>query len=185
MDKVKELEKIAREIENCKTCKKDKIGKAVVGEGNPDAEIAFIGEAPGKKEAETGRPFIGRSGQLLRSLIKEIGLLENGVYITSPVKYLPKRGTPTISDINHGKGYLLRQLSVINPKVVVLLGNVASKALIETPIFVNKDHGKIIEKGGRKFFITFHPAAALRFPKIKDLLKKDFEKLKYLIQELK
>src|ERR1700685_3374875 len=102
MDKQKELDRLAREIENCKICKIGKNGKAVPGEGNPDAKIAFIGEAPGKQEAVIGRPFIGRSGQLLRSLIREIGLKEDEVYITSPVKYLPERGTPTSEDIAHG-----------------------------------------------------------------------------------
>ena len=69
-----QLDQIASEIDNCKICKKDKIGVAVPGEGNPDADIVFIGEAPGKQEAVNGRPFIGRSGQLLRNLIREIGL---------------------------------------------------------------------------------------------------------------
>src|SRR5580704_5798504 len=103
MNKQQALDKIAKEIENCKLCKVGKNGMAVPGEGNPDAAIAFIGEAPGRQEAATGRPFIGRSGQLLRSLIRGIGLNEEDVYITSPVKYLPDRGTPTSQDIAHGR----------------------------------------------------------------------------------
>src|SRR2546425_9448635 len=106
IDKQTQLDKISKEIELCKVCKVGKTGKAVPGEGNPDAKIVFLGEAPGKKEAETGRPFVGRSGQLLRSLIKEVGLKEDEVYITSPVKYLPLRGTPTPQDIAHGKTHL-------------------------------------------------------------------------------
>ncbi|HSX40464.1 MAG TPA: uracil-DNA glycosylase, partial [Candidatus Saccharimonadales bacterium] len=98
-DKQKALDKITSEIENCKICKVGKSGKAVPGEGNPDADIVFLGEAPGKTEALTGRPFVGRSGKLLRSLIKEAGLKEEDIYITSPVKYLPDRGTPTPADI--------------------------------------------------------------------------------------
>src|SRR6185436_1920234 len=120
-----ELDKIAQEIEDCEECKLDKIGLAVPGEGNPDADIVFLGEAPGKKEAESGRPFIGRSGQLLRNLIRETGLKEEAVFITSPVKYLPKRGTPTTKEIAHGKTHLDEQLMVIDPEIIVLLGSVA------------------------------------------------------------
>src|SRR6185312_4665589 len=92
------LEEITKEIERCRVCKKDKIGKAVPGEGNANADIVFLGEAPGKKEAESGRPFIGPAGKVLRGLIKDAGLKDEDVYITSPVKYLPKYVTPTPED---------------------------------------------------------------------------------------
>src|SRR5689334_19698496 len=113
MNKQKELDKVAKEIESCRICKIGKSGKAVVGEGSPDAEIVFIGEAPGKNEAIAGRPFIGRSGKYLRSQIASVGLKESEVYITSPVKYLPDRGTPTSVDIRHGKIHLDKQLAII------------------------------------------------------------------------
>lgn len=184
MNKQKELDKIAKEIENCKVCKVGKGGMAVPGEGNPDADIVFIGEAPGRQEAATGRPFIGRSGQLLRSLIREIGLDDQkDVYITSPVKYLPDRGTPTSQDIAHGRIHLMKQFAVIKPKIVVLLGRVAAEGVLEKKVFVSKEHGEIIEeKDGIKYFLTYHPAAALRFPnKFKPLLQEDFEKVKKLL----
>lgn len=177
------LKKIAREIEKCRICKKDTIGRAVPGEGNSDAKIVFIGEAPGRKEAETGRPFIGRSGQLLRSLIKEVGLKEKDIYITSPVKYLPKRGTPSASNIAHGKVHLDKQLAVVKPKIVVLLGTTAQKALLVKLYPILKEHGKIIIEEKGKYFITLHPAAVLRFPKYKSLFRSDFKKLKKLINE--
>ncbi len=120
-DKQKKLEAIAREIEKCRQCRKGKHGKAVPGEGSPNAKIAFIGEAPGREEAKTGRPFIGRSGKLLRSLIRDAGLREQDVFITSPVKYLPDRGTPSADDIAHGRIHLSKQLDIIDPKFVVLL----------------------------------------------------------------
>src|SRR6266568_2522857 len=146
MDKQKALDKIAKEIENCKICKVGKSGKAVPGEGNPDAQVVFIGEAPGRQEAVTGRPFIGRSGQLLRSLIREIGLDdEKDVYITSPVKYLPDRGTPTSQDIAHGRIHLMKQLEVIVPKIVMLLGRVAAEGVLEKKVAVSSEHGHIIE----------------------------------------
>lgn len=191
-NKQKRLEKIAEEIEKCSKCKKGKIGKAVPGEGSPNAEIVFVGEAPGKEEARTGRPFVGRSGKLLRSLIKEISLSPDKIYITSPVKYLPTYGTPKKSDILHGKTHLLKQLKIIDPKLIVLLGNIACQALLDKSISITKEHGKIIKKDNKhasqfllrnkKYFITFHPAAALRFPKIKKLFVSDFQKLKDLIR---
>jgi uracil-DNA glycosylase len=180
-EKQKALDKIAQEIENCRVCKEDKIGVAVPGEGNPDAQIMFLGEAPGKQEAETGRPFIGRSGKLLRKLIQEVGLKEEDVYITSPVKYLPKRGTPTPKEIAHGKVHLDKQIEVINPKIIVLLGSVAAQGALGEKIPTLKNHGNIVERDGRRYLLTIHPAAVLRFPKkFKSLMLEDFEKLKKL-----
>lgn len=181
MDKQKQLDEINRQIIDCRECKIGKTGIAVPGEGNPDADIVFIGEAPGREEAKTGRPFIGRSGKLLRSLIREIGLKEEDVYITSPVKYLPDRGTPTAADIEHGKIHLEKQLQIINPKIIVLLGNTAIKAVLDEKIPLLKEHGKVITKNNRKYFITLHPAAAIRFQKFKKIIVDDFQKLKRLI----
>lgn len=181
MDKAKELEKIAQSIARCRECKKGKSGLPVAGEGNPDADIMFLGEAPGKTEAKTGRPFVGRSGQLLRKLIRQSGLQEAEVYITSPVKYLPDRGTPTKKDIQHGRMHLNKQLDVINPKIIVLLGATASYAILERAVPIMKEHGSVIEEKGRKYLITLHPAAVLRFPKYSSLMLADFEKLKTLI----
>lgn len=170
MSKASGLQKIADQITRCRICKKGKIGKPVPGEGNPKAKIVFLGEAPGKEEAKVGRPFVGRSGKLLRSLIREIGLREKDVFITSPVKYLPKYGTPKKSDIAHGRTHLLKQLAIIQPKIIVLLGNVAAEAL----------SGKEIPA---IYFKTCHPAAALRFPKYREMLKKDFRKLQRVIRD--
>lgn len=190
-DKQKALDKIAKEIEECEVCKIGKQGMAVPGEGNSDAKVVFIGEAPGKKEAATGRPFIGRSGQLLRSLIRGIGLDdEKDVYITSPVKYLPDRGTPTSADIAHGRIHLMKQFAVIQPQVVMLLGRVAAEGVLERKVAVASEHGKVIDPStslgfkGIKFFLTLHPAAALRFPKkYKPLLEEDFKKLNQLLKK--
>lgn len=187
MNKQKELDKIAKEIEKCKICKVGKSGKAVPGEGSPDAKVMFVGEAPGKTEAATGRPFIGRSGQLLRATISASGLYERDVYITSPVKYLPDRGTPTKSDILHGKIHLLKQIDIIDPKIIVLLGSVAVQGVLQSRIPPLKNHGKVIvhpsvnSGQARKYLVTIHPAAVLRFPKYKSLFLGDFKKLKSLI----
>lgn len=181
MDKQKALDKIAREIEGCDECKVGKHGMAVPGEGNPDADIMFVGEAPGRTEADTGRPFIGRSGKLLRKLINEAGLKEEDVYITSPVKYLPDYITPTPKDIEHGRTHFDKQVEVIDPKIIVLLGRVACLAVIKKNISVVLRHGEIVEENGRKYYITVHPAAALRFTKMKATLEEDFKALKAIV----
>ncbi len=175
------LEEIALEIERCSICKNGKIGKAVPGEGNPNADIVFVGEAPGKNEASSGRPFIGRAGKLLRELIKDAGLKAEDVFITSAVKYLPEYVTPTIGDVEHGRIHLHKQLDVIEPKIIVLLGNTASIAMLDKKVFIAKDHGKIIKKDNRTYLIAYHPAAPLYSPKVKAEIVHDFKKLKKLI----
>jgi DNA polymerase len=179
--KQKALDIIAEEIRQCKVCQKDKIGVAVVGEGDPDADIMFIGEAPGKNEAREGRPFIGRSGKLLRSQIESIGLKEDEVYITSPVKYLPIYVTPKPSDIAHGKTHFDKQVEIIDPKIMVLMGNTAVMAVLGEKLPIMKVHGQTIVRDGRTYFISLHPAAAIRFQKFRQLFIDDFEKLKKLI----
>lgn len=176
------LGRIAKEIEGCKECRLNKIGKAVPGEGNADADIVFIGEAPGKKEAETGRPFVGRSGKLLRKLLEDAGLKEKDVFITSPVKYLPEYVTPSMKDIEHGRIHLFAQLGIINPKIVVLLGNTACLAVLGEKFFISKEHGRIVNKNGINYLITYHPAAPLYSPRLRETIKKDFLKLKELIK---
>lgn len=182
-EKDKLLAKIAIEIERCRVCKRDSLGLSVPGEGNASARVVFIGEAPGRTEAKIGRPFVGTSGKLLRRLIVSSGLVEADVYITSPVKRCPKKGTPTPAQIAHGKIHVDRQLAVIRPKVVVLLGRVAAFAVINKIVAVAKEHGKIINKNGIKFFLTFHPAAPLHSPKVRQELLKDFEKLSRIVKE--
>lgn len=131
-------------------------------------------------------------------LIQEIGLREEDVYITSTVKYLPDKGTPPPSDIVHGRKHLMKQLDIIRPKFVILLGRVAAEGVLQRKVAVVKDRGKMIEekdlpvgRQGRqvakvKYFLTYHPAAALRFPhKFKQLLKEDFQKVKALARGIK
>ncbi|MDO8500020.1 MAG: uracil-DNA glycosylase [bacterium] len=183
--KSRKLKKISQEIAKCSACRRGKIGKAVPGEGNSNARIVFIGEAPGREEAKTGRPFVGRAGKLLRSLIKGSGLSEKEVFIANPVKRLPKYGTPKRQDILHGKMHLQKQLAVMNPKIIVLLGRVAMQAFFNKPPMVTKFHGRVLEKNGRRYFITFHPSAGLRFKKFKVALEKDFNKLKAVLRTMK
>jgi DNA polymerase len=179
-DKEKKLRKIAREVERCPLCRTWGAGKAVPGEGNPDADIVFIGEAPGGEEAQTGRPFVGRSGQFLRERIRRIGLGEGEVFITSPVHYRPLRGTPSIENILHGKTHLIKQLAVIDPRILVLMGNTACLALLGEKVGLVERHGQVIQRDGRSYLVTFHPAFAMRFPEGKKGFDEDFEVLRRL-----
>ena len=182
MNKERALKRIAAEIGRCALCKKGGMGQAVPGEGDPDARVVFIGEAPGKEEARSGRPFIGRSGKFLRQMIKGAGLNENKVFITSPVHYLPLRGTPEKEIIIHGRKHLFKQLSVIDPKIVVLLGKTACLAMLDTKVEITRAHGSTVEKEGRTYYVTFHPAYAMRFPEGKKQFIRDFRKLMSMIK---
>lgn len=176
------LDAIAAEIVKCKLCKVGTTGLSVPGEGDANADVVFIGEAPGKNEAKTGKPFIGRAGKILRSGIASIALKDEDVYITSPVKYLPIQGTPSLQQIEHGKVHLFAQLDIINPKVVVLLGRVAVLAVLGEAVPMTKVHGKILKKDDRTYFFMLHPAAPLYSPKLLAEFMNDFKKLKTILK---
>lgn len=174
----KELEMLHDKIRHCTLCPLyETRTNAVPGEGPHDATVMLVGEAPGAREDETGRPFVGRSGELLESLLAEIGLARDDVFITSILKSRPpKNRTPTQFEIRACRPYLERQIELINPRVVVLLGGVAISSLIG-PWKVSESHGRFYESGSQTYFITYHPAAALRFPKIKSQMQEDFKLL--------
>jgi DNA polymerase len=179
MTRVKTLQNIHSEIASCTKCELhiSRINP-VPGEGPVDAKVMFIGEAPGAKEDETGRPFVGRSGKLLRSLIEEIGLSENEIFITSILKSRPpKNRTPRKSEVDVCMPYLERQIDAISPKVIVLVGGVAISNIIG-PWKLADAHGRFYEAKGRTYFMCYHPAAALRNPVLKDVMREDFAKLK-------
>jgi len=181
MSRKSELLELEREIEACPFCRSWGRGMAVPGEGDPEAQIAFIGEAPGREEGGCGRPFVGRSGKLLRAMIREIGLGEKEVFISSPVQYLPRRRTSLKSNVLHSRTHLLKQLFIINPSIVVLLGKTACFALLDRNVEVIKEHGRVVVKAGRKYLITLHPAYAMRFPDGMKAFRHDFGELKKLI----
>jgi DNA polymerase len=150
----------------------------VPGEGRLDAKLMLIGQAPGANEDEQLRPFIGRSGLLLDSILKRVGISRNGVYITSVVQFFPpKNRLPSRREVELCKPLLLRQMDVITPQYVVTLGNLAAESVLGMGR-VEKNHGKIISRDGIKYLITFHPAAALRFNANIALMDDDFKKLK-------
>lgn len=135
----------------------------VFGDGNPRAEVVFVGEAPGAREDEQGLPFVGPSGRLLEQLLGEIGLRREDVYIANVVKCRPpKNRDPRPDEIDACKGYLREQLTLIDPKAVVTLGNFSSKLLLNTETGITRLRGTAYEWWGRYLVPTFHPAAALR-----------------------
>lgn len=179
MTNQKKLEKLNRKIKKCKKCLLYKTRKNTVpGEGPVRAKIMIVGQAPGDKEDKTGRPFVGRAGQLLNQLLELAGIKREKVFITSPIKCFPhKNRKPTKKEIAACSSYLKEQIKTINPKKFILLGEVAFKVFF--PNEKLKDfRGKWITlrqaQGEKKFFITYHPAAGLRFQKIRTRLQRDF-----------
>ena len=137
--------------------------QVVFGSGDPQADLVFVGEAPGQREDEQGVPFVGPSGQLLEELLGEIGLTRDQVYITNVVKCRPPRNRdPRQTEIDACKGYLRTQLQLIDPQVVVTLGNFSSKLLLNSEVGITRLRGTAYEWWGRHLVPTFHPAAALR-----------------------
>ena len=137
--------------------------QVVFGDGNPQADVVFVGEAPGQREDEQGVPFVGPSGKLLDRLLGEIGLERSDAYIANVVKCRPpKNRDPRPDEIDACKGYLRAQLRLIDPKVVVTLGNFSSKLLLNTETGITRLRGTAYEWWGRYLVPTFHPAAALR-----------------------
>jgi DNA polymerase len=181
LQRTKALQKIAAEIEQCAECRKGGIGLPVPGEGTAEVPVMFIGEAPGRQEARTGRPFIGRSGCLLRETIAAVGIAPEKAFITSPVHYRPETGKPSPGMIAHGASHLVKQIAAIKPRFLVLLGNSACRAIFGRSIEISREHGTVVEKDGILCFITFHPAYAMRFPEGRKNFIRDFERLKMLL----
>lgn len=135
----------------------------VFGSGDPDADLMFIGEGPGQREDELGLPFVGRSGELLDQLLDQIGLSRDEVYIGNVVKCRPPGNRdPQPDEIDSCKGYLRSQLRLVDPAVVVTLGNFSTKLLLRTETGITRLRGVAYEWWGRYLIPTYHPAAALR-----------------------
>jgi DNA polymerase len=163
-----DLKTLASRIKRCRLCALGKTRKhAVPGEGNSKAKVMFIGEAPGKKEDETGRPFAGKAGKFFNELLKKNRIDRKKCFITSVVKcHPPKNRNPkSIEAKICVQEYLMKQVRLVNPKIIVLLGNTAKK-------YAPKELLK-----GKKVIITHHPAAGMRFPKSRRKMEKDFHKI--------
>ncbi|MEM2210900.1 MAG: uracil-DNA glycosylase [Nitrososphaerales archaeon] len=180
------LAKIAEEIKNCKLCELSKSRiNPVPGEGPEDAEIVFIGEGPGAEEDRQGKPFVGAAGKLLNEFLKNAGIQRAHVFITNVVKCRPPRNRPpTDKERDLCKPYLERQLRLIKPKIICLLGNTAVQTLLGKKS-VSSVHKRLIEKNGFNFISTYHPAAAIYNPKLKSIIQEDIVNIKMELERLK
>lgn len=174
-----QLEKLNQKITNCKKCSLWKTAQnAVPGEGPANAKIMFIGEAPGQKEDLIGKPFVGRAGKLLTQLLEKNRLERKKFFITSVLKHRPpKNRQPKKSELKSCKDWWQKQITIIKPRLIVLLGKVAFDTVIGEGQF-SDSRGKLLTKNGKLYFPVYHPAAGLRFPKIRKVLENDFQKLK-------
>lgn len=182
------MDNIANKIASCNNCKlKCTCVKVVPGEGNPSADIMFIGEAPGKNEDEQGRPFVGQAGKLLDELLASIDLKRENVYITNVVKCRPPQNRdPLPEEVKACREWLDEQIRAIKPKLIVLLGRHAMNRFL--PGFrISADHGRafrrdLAELGAFIFFPVYHPAAALYNGAMKKPLEEDFKKIPKLLK---
>ncbi len=187
-EKITALQEIASEIISFKglVIAKNAL-HPVPGEGDPDADILMIGEAPGELEDKTGRPFVGRSGQLMRTTLTEVtGITPNEVFITNIVKYRPPENRdPTDEEILACKNWLDRQIQIIKPQVIVTLGRFSMAKFI-SGITISRIHGqpRIVDFYGVRYTVLpmYHPAAALRGTTVLNEFKADFQKLTGLLK---
>ncbi|MGQ9721896.1 MAG: uracil-DNA glycosylase [Candidatus Jordarchaeum sp.] len=181
---LKEVYDIAK---NCVRCPLSKSRINVVfGEGDPHAKIMFVGEAPGEQEDIQARPFVGRAGKFLDHLIKLAGLERSKVYISNVVKCRPPNNRkPRKDEIEKCNPYLQKQIELINPKVICILGNVSLTSLLGKTGPIGELRGNPIQKEGITYFPTFHPAAVLYRPAAKEEMEKDMLTLKGYLDEYK
>jgi uracil-DNA glycosylase len=151
------------------TCTRCPLGRTamnpVPGEGNPNADLMFVGEAPGATEDETGRPFVGQAGQLLTKIIEAIELTREQVFICNVLKHRPPGNrNPMPDEVIACSPYLIRQIELVKPKVIVALGTFAAQTLLETKLSIGKLREQIHRYYGVPLIVTYHPAALLRNP---------------------
>jgi len=160
------LATIAKAVESCTRCPLFKTAtRGVPGEGDPKARLVCVGEAPGANEDETGRPFVGQAGQLLTKILAAVDLTREEVFITNVVKHRPPGNrNPAPNEIEACSPYLVRQLELIKPKVIVAFGTFAAQTLLNTKTPIGKLRGEVHRYHGIPLVVTYHPAALLRNP---------------------
>ena len=194
--KIQQLDNIAKKIQSLDTSplyeyRIENGYQPVIGEGDPDAAVMFIGEAPGAQEAQTGRPFVGRAGQYLDALLNTIGIDRQQVYITNIVKDRPPGNrNPRVNEIKLYAPFLTEQINIIQPKVIATLGRFAMEFILKEYHLPQYDkkignlHGKALviraDFGSVNFFPLYHPAAVFYNKKLETVLKNDFTALKKL-----
>jgi DNA polymerase len=177
-DPVRALNLVREELGDCTRCRLHKQGRKqiVFGVGNPTADLMFIGEAPGADEDLQGEPFVGRAGQLLNNMIKAMGLEREQVYIANIIKCRPPGNrTPERDECETCSPFLMRQIEVIKPKVIVALGAVAAKTLLAINATMAELRGRWYDFRGTKLAVTYHPAFLLRDPRQKKEAWKDLQ----------
>jgi DNA polymerase len=180
------LEAIREDLGECTRCKlHEHRTKIVFGEGNPSARLVFVGEGPGADEDATGRPFVGRAGQLLDKIIAAIGLKREEVYITNIVKCRPPGNrTPERDEVATCEQFLFRQLALIRPRVIVALGSPAFQCILRTREPITRARGEWRDWNGIKVLPTFHPAYLLRVPEKKREAWEDMKKVRDYLSSL-
>ena len=181
------LEAIRADIGDCQRCKlAPKRTNIVFGSGNPNAELVFVGEAPGYDEDQQGLPFVGRAGQLLTKIIESINLKREDVYICNVLKCRPPDNrNPEPDEVAACNPFMKRQLASIKPKVVCCLGTFAAQTVLQTPAPISKLRGKFFDIDGMRVIATFHPAYLLRSPDKKREVWEDMKQIRAELFRLK
>ena len=178
------LEVLQQEVAGCTRCEElaRTRTQTVFGVGNPNAQLCFIGEAPGADEDKQGEPFVGRAGQLLNKIIEACRMKREDVYILNMIKCRPPGNrNPLPEELSNCRGYLERQLALIRPEFICCLGAVAAQNLLGTTLSIGKLRGKVHMHRGAKIVCTYHPAYLLRNPAAK---KDTWEDMKLLMREM-
>lgn len=186
MDKKEKLEQIEKNINVCEKCRLCKTAtNPVPGYGDTNAEIVFVGEAPGRNEDLQGKPFVGRAGRLLDGLLEKIGMHRNQVWVGNIIKHRPPENRdPFPDEIASCEPYLTMQLQVLDPKLIVTLGRFALNYFYKDGK-ISRDHGCLINLGKYRVYPVYHPAAALRNPSMAVTLAQDFKKLPGVLEGVK
>lgn len=185
-EKIKRLDEIATRIASCEVCPElcQSIKNPVPGEGDPQAQIMFVGEAPGAREDETGRPFVGAAGKFLEEMLETIGLTREQVFITNIVKYRPPGNRdPQPEEIKACLPFLLAQIKVIEPKLIVFLGR-HSMNVFFPELRISAAHGRPVRRSGQVFLPLYHPAAALYNGAMRATLLEDFTKIPKILEQI-
>jgi DNA polymerase len=181
------LETIRTDLGDCRRCKLARLRTHIVfGSGNPNAELMFVGEAPGADEDAQGLPFVGRAGQLLTKIIEAIQMKREDVYICNILKCRPPENrNPESDEIASCEPFLFRQIAAIKPKVICALGTFGAQTLLGTREPISRLRGQFIEFRGAKLMATFHPAYLLRNPNEKRKVWEDVQKIRDYLRSLR
>lgn len=183
--KKEDLEQMKEAIAACRKCDLCKGRTNIVpGDGSFNAEIMFVGEAPGKTEDEQGKPFVGTAGKILSSLLESIGLERKDVYITNVVKCRPPMNRdPLPEEVACCADYLSKEVEIIKPKIIVLLGRHAMDRFLPG-LKITKDHGQPKRRNGQVYFPVYHPAATIYHQALRADLESDFKKIPKIIETI-